>query len=390
MTAPGHEPRLFYEPAAGDGVADRDAGTRPAAGSDGPADATVRPSPATAVPQAERLQDDAVAWDEFVAGTPLAPYLQATPWAVVKSRNGWTAERIVTDGPGGPVGGQILTRRLGRTPWSVGYTPRGPLAGRLDAECVLAWTQAARVFATRRGLTHVIADPEIEAGGPEAAWFAAAGWRPTASPQPARTRWIDLTRAEPDLWADLRAKWRQYVQKARRSGLAVVERDAGALDDFQSIYVETARRAGFAYRTAESYRAVYEAYAARGAARLLFAVDAAGVPQATLMLVGWGRRVVEPYGGMTEAGAESHANYLLKWEAIRTSRERGFALYDLWGLSHPGIEHFKAGFGGREVRYVGGLALPVRPWLYRAFESARTVRVALARRRLQRSVEAAS
>lgn len=337
---------------------------------------------------AASLQTDDAAWDAFVAATRLAPYLQATPWAAVKARNGWRAERVVADRPGGPVGAQVLVRRLGRTPWSVGYAPRGPLAGTLDGEGIGAWTETVRAFAARRRLTHVIADPEIETGGAEARWFAAAGWRPTVSPQPVRTRWIDLTQGEADLWADLRAKWRQYVQKARRSGLAVVERDAGALDDFQAIYVETARRAGFAYRTAESYRAVYEAFAARGTARLLFAVDAAGVPQATLMLVGWGRRVVEPYGGMTEAGAESRANYLLKWEAIRSSRERGYAVYDLWGLSHPGIEHFKAGFGGREVRYVGGLALPVRPTLYRAFESARVLRVALARRRLQRSAGA--
>jgi lipid II:glycine glycyltransferase (peptidoglycan interpeptide bridge formation enzyme) len=56
--------------------------------------------------------------------------------------------------------------------------------------------------------------------------------------------------------------------------------------------------------------------------------------------------VVEPYGGMTAAGGESRANYLLKWEAIRTSREQGATSYDLWGLATGGIAHFKTGFGG--------------------------------------------
>ena len=65
-----------------------------------------------------------------------------------------------------------------------------------------------------------------------------------------------------------------------------------------------------------------------------------------------GTRVVEPYGGMTAAGGESRANYLLKWEAIRTSREQGATSYDLWGLATGGIAHFKTGFGGREVRYI--------------------------------------
>ena len=56
---------------------------------------------------------------------------------------------------------------------------------------------------------------------------------------------------------------------------------------------------------------------------------------------------------MTAAGADSRANYLLKWEAIRSSREAGATSYDLWGLATGGIAHFKTGFGGREVRYIG-------------------------------------
>ncbi len=67
--------------------------------------------------------------------------------------------------------------------------------------------------------------------------------------------------------------------------------------------------------------------------------------------------MVEPYGGMTQAGAESRANYLLKWEAIRRSAEAGASVYDMWGLAHAGIEQFKAGFGGREANYVGAFDL---------------------------------
>jgi lipid II:glycine glycyltransferase (peptidoglycan interpeptide bridge formation enzyme) len=84
-----------------------------------------------------------------------------------------------------------------------------------------------------------------------------------------------------------------------------------------------------------------------------------GVGLATLFLLRVGDRVVEPYGGMTEAGAESRANYLLKWEAMRTSKMQGATSYDMWGISHEGIEHFKAGFGGREIDYVGAWDLVI-------------------------------
>jgi lipid II:glycine glycyltransferase (peptidoglycan interpeptide bridge formation enzyme) len=82
---------------------------------------------------------------------------------------------------------------------------------------------------------------------------------------------------------------------------------------------------------------------------------------ATLFLIRAGPRVVEPYGGMTAAGGESRANYLLKWEAIRTSKEQGATSYDLWGLATGGIAHFKTGFGGREVRYIGAWDLVLDP-----------------------------
>jgi len=356
-------------------------------GARGPVTAPGVTAPGVAAPGTASITTDPAAWDEFVASTPPSPYLQTTPWAAVKALNGWDRAAVVVDGPAGPIGAQVLTHRVGPSPWSVGYAPRGPVAPALalDEAGVRRWTVALRELAAQRRISHVMVDPEIESGGPEASWFRAAGWRPAASPQPARSRWIDLARPGDELWADLRGKWRQYVQKARRSGVVITEGVASDLPAFYAIYAETAERAGFTYRTEATYRAVFAEFAARGAARLLFARDEGGAPVATLMLIGWGRRVVEPYGGMTVAGAASRANYLLKWEAIRSSQERGFATYDLWGLSHAGIEQFKTGFGGREVTYVGGLELVVQPFVRHAVVGAQSLRVWWERRRLTRA-----
>src|SRR6185503_5853476 len=110
-----------------------------------------------------------------------------------------------------------------------------------------------------------------------------------------------------------------------------------------------------------------------------------GETVAVLLLVSCGKRVVEPYGGMTETGADLRANYLLKWEAMRTSKERGDASYDMWGLIGSGIDFFKEGFGGREVTYVGAwdLALdPIGATAFRAGERGRQLYRA-ARRRLR-------
>jgi lipid II:glycine glycyltransferase (peptidoglycan interpeptide bridge formation enzyme) len=192
-------------------------------------------------------------------------------------------------------------------------------------------------------------------------WLRGSGWRRAPDMQPHRTRIVDLTAEEAALWSGLRKKWRQYVNKARSGGVTVVEVGEDRLDEFHAILTETARRAGTRIRAASAYRDIWDAFRPAGRARLLLALGPSGDAQAALLLVRSGSRVVEPYGGMTAAGALSRANYLVKWEAIRSSREAGATAYDMWGLVHPGIRQFKAGFGGREIGYIGGWELALDP-----------------------------
>ncbi len=330
------------------------------------------------------------AWDAFVASSEPGSYLQLSAWSAVKAVNGWTSHRVSAgDGPG-RVGAQVLLRRPRPMPWSFGYAPRGPVAGQWTAAAIEAFTEAARTGL--RGIpgarvSHLRIDPEIEADGPLdpdgalRSALRAAGWRPAAPVQPASTRIIDLHADEAALLGDLRKKWRQYVNKARGAGIVVVDADGDRLGDFYRIYRETADRAGFLIRTEAAYRDIWDAFRPAGRARLLFAQAPDGEPQAALFLVRCGPRVVEPYGGMTAAGADSRANYLLKWEAIRSSREQGATSYDLWGLATGGIAHFKTGFGGREVRYIGAWDLVLDPFGRQAYEAAGRSRTWVARRR---------
>ena len=346
---------------------------------------------------------DAAGWDRFVEGSDPGSYLQMSAWASVKAVNGWAAHRIETaaddpadDAPagsdpagGGRIGAQVLVRRPRPMPWGFAYAPRGPVAVTWSPAAVAAVTDAVRDGLPARAgrISHLRIDPEIEAGGPHdpdgalRRGLRSAGWRPAPPIQPNATRVIDLRADEAALWGELRKKWRQYVNKARSGGVTVVDATGDRLGEFYRIYRETADRAGFLIRAESAYRDVWDAFSPTGNARLLFAQAADGQPQATLFLVRCGPRVVEPYGGMTAAGAESRANYLLKWEAIRSSREAGATSYDLWGLATGGIAHFKTGFGGREVQYIGAWDLVLSPLGRRAYELAQRGRGQWARRR---------
>jgi lipid II:glycine glycyltransferase (peptidoglycan interpeptide bridge formation enzyme) len=338
-------------------------------------------------------QPDDADWDAFVAAGDPGSYLQLSAWARVKAVNGWSAQRVVAGNPATgeawTAGAQILLRRPRPLPWAFAYAPRGPVTRAWGPETVAAFSASVRAAFEGGGprVSHLRVDPEIERdtgvdeGGALRRAFRAAGWRPGTPIQPNATRVIDLAPDEEILWGDLRKKWRQYVNKARNAGITVSDGGGGDLPEFYRVYRETADRAGFLIRAESAYRDVWEAFAPAGNARLLFARDRDGEPLATLFLVRCGSRVVEPYGGMTKDGGDSRANYLLKWEAIRSSRERGATSYDLWGLATGGIAHFKTGFGGREIQYVGAWDLVLDPLGRQAYERAQAARVWLARRR---------
>ena len=348
------------------------------------------PAPAAATPDLVlpgRLPE-AAAWDAFVAGSAHGSYLQLSGWARVKAVNGWKARRVLLDVPGGQIGAQVLVARPRPLPWGFAYAPRGPVASSWDAAAIAVFTGSLRAQLPRAlgRISHVRIDPEVELngaldldGGLRNA-LRAAGWSPSPAIQPPSSRVVDLQADEAALWGDLRKKWRQYVNKARGAGIVVVDAGAERLDEFYAIYRDTARRAGFPIRTQAAYRDIWEALSPTGNARLLFAQTPDGEGLATLFLVSCGPRVVEPYGGMTLAGAESRANYLLKWEAIRSSRLRGATSYDMWGVVTPGIGQFKAGFGGREIQYIGAWDLVLDRVGRSVYAAAQRGRVWISRR----------
>jgi lipid II:glycine glycyltransferase (peptidoglycan interpeptide bridge formation enzyme) len=240
------------------------------------------------------------------------------------------------------------------------YAPRGPI-GALDQPAIRdALVAGLRALGDEERIGRVRADPEVTPVDPYGAALLAPPWRQAPKVQPPTTRLIDLTQPSDELWSGLARKHRQYVSKAGREGVTIEQLEPGAdpiataagLADFDRIYRLTGERAGFAVRVPEYYQRVWAAFAPHGRARLFFAT-ADGERVATLLHLVCGDRVAEVYGGMTERGAATRANYLLKWEAIRALQAEGLRTYDLWGLATGGIRKFKEGFGGTEVTWIG-------------------------------------
>ena len=227
--------------------------------------------------------------------------------------------------------------------------------------------RALRTLGREERIATVRADPEAEPSTPYGRGLLDAPWRSAPKVQPPTTRVIDLTAGEEALRADLKRKHRQYVNKAERAGVTIERFDGStppevigpALADFNRIYRSTAERRASWRVSRSTTSASGRLFAPTGRVRLAFAV-LDGERVATIYHFTCGDRAVEAYGGMTDAGADARANYLLKWDAIAGFAREGFAVYDLWGLATGGIRQFKEGFGGREIEYVGARDLPLR------------------------------
>ena len=322
---------------------------------------------------------DPTDWDRFVEASDPGSYLQTSAWAAVKAVNGWSAHRDRRPG-----GDRVADRRPGPRPPAasdaVGLRLRPARPGRRGLDARDDRRASPRRSASDLPAVGRAGQPPPDRPGDRGRRAARPRRRAPlarcAPPAGDRRRRSSRTRRGSSTCAPTRTRCgatcaRSGASTSTRRGPAastVVDADGDRLGEFYRIYRETADRAGFLIRAESAYRDVWDAFAPTGNARLLFAQAADGEPQATLFLVRCGPRVVEPYGGMTAAGAESRANYLLKWEAIRSSREAGATSYDLWGLATGGIAHFKTGFGGREVRYIGAWDLVLSPVGRRAYE----------------------
>jgi len=313
---------------------------------------------------------DAHAWNAFVERAPYHAFPQLWEWGEVRAMGGWRPVRLALgpshDSP--PVAGaQILLRRLPLLGWHLGYVPRGPIGDLDDPAIRDALTHALRAVGRAERIATVRADPEARPQTPYGAAILERPWRAAPKVQPPTTRILDLRVGEEALRANLKRKHRQYVNKAERAGIDIERFDGAtpaevigpALADFNRIYRMTADRAGFVARQPFYYERVWSLFAPTGRVRLSFAVRD-GERVATLFHFTCGDRAVESYGGMTDAGAEARANYLLKWAAIRDFASEGFAVYDMWGLATGGIRQFKEGFGGEEIAYVGARDLALR------------------------------
>jgi hypothetical protein len=180
----------------------------------------------------------------------------------------------------------------------------------------------------------------------------------------------------------VRADFQEHVRRAIRKAQAAVEvRTDFPLEELLALDVRTYARQGMRPPiSADVIRRLDAACSARGARRILGAVDAEGRTHAALYVV-WDDQTLYALINARDPDLQAFgANTLLYWEAIRLASEVS-RVFDFEGSMIEPIEHFVRGFGGRQTPYFVIWKAGLRARSALAARSARDALVRAARSR---------
>ncbi|MCU0561205.1 MAG: peptidoglycan bridge formation glycyltransferase FemA/FemB family protein [Desulfobacterales bacterium] len=331
--------------------------------------------------------EDRGRWNDFVAGPGRGHVMQAYEWGEVMRRQGWEPVRIAALQGEAFCGAMALyLRRIPVVPWSLAYSPYGPVLRDGDGDALACLAASARRVGAARRSVFLQLFPDLLAADREAlAAVAAQGFGRIAKQgilrltQPLWTYTLDIGRPEAEILAAMKKKTRYGIRFSARKGVRVEERRGAAdLECFHALLVENGRRKDFPVRGLRFYRSIWKELAPAGLARLFFARCGGETVAAELAFV-FGETCYGMYRASSPRGRSLQANYSLVWEVIRWARRMGLRRYDLRGVasfappadhSGYGVFKFKEGWGGTPRTYAGDYYHIVHPALYRAWEAA--------------------
>jgi peptidoglycan pentaglycine glycine transferase (the first glycine) len=305
-------------------------------------------------------------WNTALAQLPAAHVLQTWEWGDFKSRYGWRAARYLwLEGDRPCAAASVLTRRLGRLPATVMYTPKGPA---LDYEnTVLLENVLAHLENTARQerALFVKIDPDVRtdtaAGKAVVEALRRRGWCASREQiQFRNTVLLDLTASPDELLAAMKSKWRYNVRLAKRKGVTVRQGQLTDLPLLYEMYARTAARDDFVIRPEAYYRDAWGAFIEAGLAQPLIA-EVEREPVAMVIIFRFAERAWYMYGASRNIHREKMPNHLLQWEAMEWAKEQSCTVYDMWGAPDEldkmdpmwGVYRFKEGFGGEFVKHIG-------------------------------------
>ena len=263
---------------------------------------------------------------------------------------------------------QLTIHPVPHTSYTIGYLPKGPEP---DEEMLKALED---IGGEEKSIFFKI-EPNVTANY----ILKINDWRFAPARKPLFTKytfWIDLTKSEDELLAQMKEKTRYNVRLAQRNGVEVLEDNSpAAFENYLRLTQETTTRQKFFSHSESYHRLMWQTLQPGGVAHLLIATYQ-GKPLVTWVLFTFNKILYYPYGASSTLHREVMASNLMMWEAIKFGKKMGCQTFDLWGCLGPdpdpndpwyGFHRFKEGYGGKLVEFVGSYDFILNPPFYKIY-----------------------
>lgn len=302
-------------------------------------------------------------WDEKLLGAKDYTVFQSYGWGELKRLGGWRPLRWICRNGGGRIASmvQLLVKTL-PFGFAVGWAPGGPAIlfegrGGIRADCDLSGLFAALRTHVPRVLvrldSYIPREPEL------AYIFNQACRRPCARISSGFSIQFDLSDRDGAFVDRMVSKHRYYVRRAEAASLrweaGCADRDIAAL---AALHREMTVSKGLKTESMSErqYVALRDALGPDGMTVLTGYLD--DRPVTSCLTLDFGKKSFYFVAATGQAGRQVGAAYAMLPRLIEVLQKKGIEHFDFGGIAPAspgaeGVDHFKRGFGGKIVEYLG-------------------------------------
>lgn len=304
--------------------------------------------------------------------------MQSPQWAEVKSF--WENEVVTVEDEKGNIKGSmsLLIRKIPILPFTIMYSPRGPVCDSHDAQTIKGLLEKCRLLAKKYKSYVLKMDPDIEIEDTQfeqivkdIGFKVSRGLKNYEGIQPRFVFRLDLrNKTEDEIMQDFHHKVRYNIRLSERKGVVIKTGSREDVEIFHRMIVETGIRDNFVVRGKEYYEKVFDVFSPDHVRVFLAYYE--DKPIAGTVAILYGNKCWYLYGASIDEHRNLMPNYLLQWNMIKWAIESGCDIYDFRGVpgdtdeSNPmyGLYKFKVGFKGKFTEFIGMLDYVFNPFIY--------------------------
>ncbi len=284
---------------------------------------------------------------------------------------------------------QMTIHKIPRTPWAIGYIPKGPLPNKeLISELKKIGREEKCIFIQLEPNVERIQSSEFKIQNliHNSKFIILNSFHPLFTKY---TFILDLTKSEENLLKSMHPKTRYNIKVALKHGVKIVQDNSNeAFETYLKLTEETTKRQSFYAHSEKYHRLMWETLRVNSSKfkvnssndRLTAHLFLAKYKEKTLaawILFIYKDTLYYPYGASSNLHRETMASNLLMWEAILFGKKLGLKKFDMWGalgfnpdINDPwyGFHRFKEGYGPKLIEFIGSFDLVINPFLYEIYK----------------------